>query len=160
MPVCRTRIRSLEIIGDKTEVPKTRTTIPDSHKDLLEGAVNVVLTTVMPDGQPQTTPVWCNLDGNTILINTMRQFRKAKNIQVNPKVSLLAYRLKEPLRNIEVRGLAVEVTEVGALEHLNELNILYTGLPDFFGDSVDPKLLETLTPLKVSIEPIRVRVEG
>jgi len=160
MPDRRTRFLSLEIIGDKKIVPKTRNTIPDSHKDLLEGAVNVVLTTVMPDGQPQTTPVWSNLDGNTILINTMRQFRKAKNIKVNPMVSLLAYRLKEPLRNIEVRGRAVEVTEVGALEHLNELNMLYTGLPDFFGDSVDPILMDTLTPLKVRIEPIRIRVEG
>jgi len=80
------------------------TKIPDSHKDLLEGPVTVVLTTVMPDGQPQSTPVWCNLGGHTILINTMRQFRKAKNIQANPKVSLFAYRLKEPLRNIEIRG--------------------------------------------------------
>jgi len=53
--------------------------IPGSHKDLLEGPVNVVLTTMMPDGQPQSTPVWCNMDGNIILINTMRQFRKAKN---------------------------------------------------------------------------------
>ena len=160
MPVRRTRIRSEEIIGDKIGVPKMTNTIPDSHKDLLEGAVNVVLTTVMPDGQPQSTPVWCNLDGNVVLINTMRQFRKAKNIQVNPMVSLLAYRLKEPLRYIEVRGRVAEVTEDGALEHLNELNMLYTGLPNFFGDSVDPKLKDTLTPLKIKIEPIRVRVEG
>jgi PPOX class probable F420-dependent enzyme len=136
------------------------TKIPDSHQDLLEGPVNVVLTTVMPDGQPQSTPVWCNLDGNTILVNTMRQFRKAKNIQTNPKVSLLAYRLKEPLRNIEVRGRVVEMTEDGALEHLNELNMLYTNLPKFFGDSVDAALKHPLTPVKVRIEPVRVRVEG
>ncbi len=134
--------------------------IPGSHKDLLEGPVNVVLTTMMPDGQPQSTPVWCNMDGNTLLINTMRQFRKAKNILANPKVSLLAYQLKEPLRNIEVRGRVVEMTEDGALEHLNELNLLYTGLPNFFGDSVDPDLRNKLTPVKVRIEPVRVRVEG
>jgi PPOX class probable F420-dependent enzyme len=136
------------------------TKIPGSHKDLLEGPVYVVLTTVMPDGQPQSTPVWCNLDGNTILINTMQQFRKAKNILVNPKVSLLAYQLKEPLRNIEVRGRVVEVTEDGALQHLNELNMLYTGLPNFFGDSVDAALKYKFTPVKVRVEPIRVRVEG
>ncbi|MEJ2513178.1 MAG: pyridoxamine 5'-phosphate oxidase family protein [Anaerolineales bacterium] len=133
------------------------TKIPASHKDLLEGPVYVVLTTVMPDGQPQSTPVWCNLDGNTILINTMRQFRKAKNILVNPKVSLLAYQLKEPIRNIEVRGRVVEITEDGALEHLNELNMLYTGLP--IGDSVDAALKNKFTPVKVRVEPIHVRVE-
>ena len=134
--------------------------IPDSHRDLLVGAVNVVLTTVMPDGQPQATPVWCNLEGGEVLINTMKQFRKYKNMVVNPKVSLLAYRLDEPLRNIEVRGEVVEMTEAGALEHLNELNMLYTGKPNFFGDSIDAALIDQFTPVKIRIKLTRVRVEG
>jgi general stress protein 26 len=134
--------------------------IPESHRELLEGPVNVVLTTLMPDGQPQTTPVWCNMDGDFVLINTMKQFRKAKNIQLNPKVTLLAYRLKRPHINIEVRGKVIEITEEGALEHLNELNMLYSGKPNFFGDSIDAELIHKFTPLKVRIEPLRVRVEG
>ena len=134
--------------------------IPESHRELLAGPVNVVLTTLMPDGQPQTTPVWCNLDGDYVLINTMKQFRKAKNIKLNPKVTLLAYRLNYPFVNIEVRGEVVEITEVGALEHLNELNYLYSGKPNFFGDSVPAEFIHKFTPLKVRIEPLRVRVEG
>ena len=134
--------------------------IPDSHRDLLEGPVNVVLTTVMPDGQPQTTPIWCNLDGDEVLINSMKQFRKQKNMRLNPKVTLLAYRLKQPLRNIEVRGQVVEMTEEGALEHLNELNMLYGSGPEFFGDSVDAELRHKFTPVKIRIRPVRVRVEG
>lgn len=134
--------------------------IPDSHRDLLAGPVNVVLSTVMPDGQPQTTPVWCNLDGDDVLINTMKQFRKAKNMAANPMVTLLAYRLENPLRNIEVRGRVVEMTEEGAVEHLNELNVLYGGGPNFFGDSVDAELQFQFTPVKVRIRPLRVRVEG
>ncbi len=134
--------------------------IPDSHRDLLEGPVNVVLTTIMPDGQPQTTPVWCNLDGDDVLINTMKQFRKAKNMAANPKVTLLAYRLKEPLRNIEVRGQVVEMIEAGAVDHLNELNMLYGAGPQFFGDCVDAELRHKFTPVKVRVRPVRVRVEG
>ena len=134
--------------------------VPKSHRDLLKGPVNVVLTTVMPDGQPQTTPVWCNLDGNDVLINTMSSFRKAKNMQLNSMVTLLAFRLEQPLRNIEVRGQVVEMNEEGALEHLNELNVLYGGGPEFFGDSVDAEFRNKLTPVKVRIRPVRVRVEG
>ena len=134
--------------------------IPDSHRNLLEGPVNVVLTTMMPDGQPQTTPIWCNLDGDDILINSMKQFRKYKNMRLNPKVTLLAYRLKQPLRNIEVRGKVVEMTEEGALDHLNELNMLYGSGPEFFGDSVDAELRHKFTPVKIRIRPLRVRVEG
>jgi uncharacterized pyridoxamine 5'-phosphate oxidase family protein len=135
-------------------------TIPKSHRDLLAEPVNVVLTTVMPNGQPQTTPIWCNLDGDDLLINTMKQFRKYKNMSLNPKVTLLAYRLKHPLRNIEVRGQVVEMTEEGALEHLNELNVLYGSGPEFFGDSVDAELRHKFAPVKVRIRPLRVRVEG
>ena len=36
--------------------------IPDSHRGLFDGDACVALTTIMPDGQPQITPVWCNLD--------------------------------------------------------------------------------------------------
>jgi predicted pyridoxine 5'-phosphate oxidase superfamily flavin-nucleotide-binding protein len=134
--------------------------IPESHRELLAGPVTVVLSTVMPNGQPQTTPIWCNLDEDFVLINTMRQFRKAKNMQLNPKVCLLAYDQKNPLRNIEIRGCVVDMTEDDALEHLNSLTILYTGKPNFFGDSVDHSLKDKLTPLKIKIKPIRVRVEG
>ena len=134
--------------------------IPESHRDLLAESVNVVLTTVMPDGQPQTTPIWCNLDGDDVLINTMKQFRKQKNMRLNPMVTLLAYRLSDPLRNIEVRGRVVEMTEEGALDHLNELNMLYGSGPEFFGDSVDAELRHKFIPVKVRIQPVRVRVEG
>ncbi|MCP4361717.1 MAG: PPOX class F420-dependent oxidoreductase [Chloroflexi bacterium] len=136
------------------------TVIPESHRDLLAGPVNVVLTTVMPDGQPQTTPIWCNLAEDYVMINTMRQFRKAKNMQTNPKVTLLAYDPKNPLRNIEVRGRVVAMTEEGALEHLDALTKLYIGQPNFFGDSVDAALKHKFTPVKIKIAPIRVRVEG
>ena len=134
--------------------------IPESHRDLLAEPVNVVLTTIMPDGQPQTTPIWCNLEGDDVLINTMKQFRKQKNMRLNPMVTLLAYRLSNPLRNIEVRGRVVEMTEEGALDHLNELNILYGSGPEFFGDSVDAELRHKFIPVKVRIQPVRVRVEG
>ena len=81
-------------------------------------------------------------------------------MRVNPKVTLLAYRLNEPLCNIEVRGRVVEMTEEGALDHLNQLNLLFGAGPEFFGDSVDAQLIHKFTPVKVRIRPVRVRVEG
>src|SRR2546430_2332367 len=131
--------------------------IPESHQDLLDGDYCVTLTTVMPDGQPQITPVWCNRD---VLLNTMRGFRKEKNMQTNPKVALLAYDLKNPLRSIEIRSSAVEMTEEGALEHLNHLTQLYMHKTDarFFGDSVPAELQATYIPVKIKMAPTHVRV--
>jgi PPOX class probable F420-dependent enzyme len=136
--------------------------IPESHRDLIDDNYDVVLTTVMPNGQPQTTPVWCNREGAYVLINTMRGFQKEKNTRTNPRVTLLAYDPTNPLRNIEIRGMVVEMTEAGALEHLNELTRKYMGKPDaqFFGDSVPAELEAVYTPVKIRIAPTRVRVEG
>ncbi len=116
----------------------------------------------MPDGQPQTTPVWCNRKGNDLLINVMRGFRKEKNMQLNPKVTLLAYDPRNPLRNIEIRGCVVEMTEEGAREHDDELTQLYLGKPDarFFGDAVPAELESSYTPIRVRIAPTHIRVEG
>jgi PPOX class probable F420-dependent enzyme len=136
--------------------------IPESHRDLVDDGYCVALTTVMPDGQPQITPVWCNREGDYVLINTMHGFRKEKNMRCNPKVTLLAYDPKHPLRNIEIRGTVVEMTEEGALEHLNHLTQLYMHKSDarFFGDSVQASLQATYVPVKIKIAPTHIRVEG
>jgi hypothetical protein len=57
---------------------------------------------------------------------------------MNPNISLLVYDPNNPLRNIEIREIVVEMTEDGALDHLDELTELYLGRPEakFFGDSV------------------------
>ncbi len=95
--------------------------IPESHRDLLDGTYCAALTTVMPDGQPQITPIWYSREGGYILLNTMRGFRKEKNMRANPKVTLLAYDPRHPLRHLEIRGTVVDMTEEGALDHLNHL---------------------------------------
>jgi hypothetical protein len=46
--------------------------IPQSHRDLLDGTSCAALTTVMPDGQPQSTPAWYSQEEDYILLNTMR----------------------------------------------------------------------------------------
>ncbi len=136
--------------------------IPESHRDLFNGYACVALATIMPGGQPQITPVWSNLDDPYVLINTMRGFRKEKNMRSNPRVTLLAFDPEQPLRNIEIRGTVVEMTEDGALEHLDQLTQLYMHRPDvrFFGDSIPAELQATYIPIKIKIAPVSIRMEG
>ena len=54
--------------------------IPESYRDLLEKPVVIGLVTVMPDGQPQATPVWCDFDGQNIIVNTARGRQKYWNV--------------------------------------------------------------------------------
>lgn len=136
--------------------------IPASHLELIDGPYTVALSTVLPDGQPQTTPVWCNRRGDDIFINVMKGFRKEKNMRLNPKVSLLVYDPKNPLHNIEIRGLVIEMTEGGAVEHNDELAQLYMKKPGakFFGDAVPAELESRYIPVRVKIAPTHIRVES
>jgi Predicted flavin-nucleotide-binding protein len=136
--------------------------IPDTHLQLVDGPYVVALSTMMPDGQPQVTPVWCNRKGNDIFINVMKGFRKEKNLRLNPNVSLLIYDPKAPLHNIEIRGCVVEMTEDGAVEHNDELARLYLDKPDakFFGDAVPADFQSRFTPVRIKISPTHIRVES
>ena len=55
---------------------------------------------------------------------------------LNPRVTLLCFDPREPLRSLEVRGRVVEMTEVGAMEHLDGLAERYTGAKPYFGSCV------------------------
>ncbi|HEX6554553.1 MAG TPA: pyridoxamine 5'-phosphate oxidase family protein, partial [Ktedonobacteraceae bacterium] len=100
--------------------------------------------------------VWCNFDGRHVLVNTMRGFRKEKNMRLNPKVTLLCYDPRQPLRFLEVRGTVVEMTEAGALEHLDALCELYTGRSPFFGACVPAEFKEKEKPVICKILPTHV----
>jgi len=53
--------------------------IPASHRDLVECPPVAALTTVMADGYPQTSVVWCDSDGDCVRVNTMRCFAKERH---------------------------------------------------------------------------------
>lgn len=130
--------------------------IPSEFLDLVNGPRVAALTTVMPDGQPQTTAIWCDYDGAYVRVNTMRGFRKEKNMRLNPKVTLLCFDPRQPLRSLEVRGTVVEMTETGALEHLDGLSELYVGRKPYFGVCVPAELKETELPVLCKIKPEHV----
>jgi PPOX class probable F420-dependent enzyme len=130
--------------------------IPEAFTDLVECPPVAALTTVMPDGSPQTSVVWCDYDGSHVRINTMRDFRKAKNMRANPLVTLLCFDPKRPLRSLEIRGTVVVMTEEGAVEHLDGLSLKYTGAAPYFGRCIPEHFRETEVPVLCLIRPTRV----
>jgi PPOX class probable F420-dependent enzyme len=131
--------------------------IPQSHRDLVECPPVAALTTVMPDGYPQTSVVWCDFDGELVQVNTMRGFAKERNMRRNPRVTLLCYDPRQPLRYLEVRGAVVEMTEDGAAEHLDELASKYAGQPiRYFGDAIPAGFAEIEIPVLCRIRPTHV----
>lgn len=129
--------------------------IPESHADLVDAPPVAALTTLMRDGSPQTTPVWCSFDGRHVLVNTMRGFLKERNMRRDPRVTLLCYDPAQPLRSLEIRGRVVEMTEEGAAEHLDELGERYIGRR-YFSDVLAAGPAATGTPVLCRILPLQV----
>ena len=133
--------------------------LPPAFRDLLECPPVAALTTLMPDGSPQTSVVWCDTDGGCVRVNTMRGFRKERNMRRDPRVTLLCYDPREPLRSIEVRGIVESMTEDDAAEHLDALASKYAGRPiHYFGGCVPEALAATEVPVLCRIRPVRVVV--
>ena len=132
--------------------------IPADFRDLLDRPVVVALVTVMPDGQPQATPVWVDFDGTYVRINSKRGRQKDKNMTIDAKVTVLAIDPDDTGRWLEVRGRVAVVTEEGALEHANALSLKYDGNPDFFAPYPERRGKETRVTYK--IEPLRVNTSG
>ena len=134
-------------------------TIPASHRDLAECPPVAALTTITRDGYPQTSVVWCDLDpdGPGVRVSTMRGFFKERNMRRDPRVALLCYDPREPLRYLEIRGEVVEMTEDGATAHLDALTSKYVGRPvRYFGDVIDARFAETEVPVLCRIRPAHV----
>lgn len=134
--------------------------IPQSHFDLINGPILVTLTTLMPDGQPQSSIVWCNSDGENVWVNTARGRQKDKNMIANPKVTLLALDPNDAYRYIEIRGVVDEITEVGAADHISELAGLYMNAPAYYGHVAPAELAKKETRVIYKIRPTKVRTLG
>jgi PPOX class probable F420-dependent enzyme len=131
--------------------------IPGSHRDLVDCPPVAALTTLSREGDPQTSVVWCDFDGECVRVNTMRGFAKERNMRRDPRVTLLCYDPREPLRYLEIRGLVVGMTEDGAPEHLDALASRYAGRPvRYFGDAIPAGFAATEVPVLCRILPLRV----
>ena len=125
--------------------------IADSHVDLLTTPIHGVLTTIMSDGQPQSSIVWCDYDGDHLLISTTLERQKGKNMQRNSKVSLLVIDPKDAGRWISVRGDVASISQEKAIKLADELTQKYTSKQHYYGDifRLDQKGKETRVIVKI-----------
>ncbi|WP_423745557.1 PPOX class F420-dependent oxidoreductase (plasmid) [Haladaptatus sp. SPP-AMP-3] len=125
--------------------------IPEEFRDLFERKTFANFATVMPDGTPQVTPVWVGYDGDHLLVNTAKGRQKERNVQRNPKVGLSIIDPDDPYRFVSVRGEVEEVTEDGAVDHINELTRRYMDREEYpnLGEEGGPRVIIRIRPDRV-----------
>jgi PPOX class probable F420-dependent enzyme len=115
--------------------------IPIEARSLLEGPYVAHLATVDDDGKPHVTCAWIGLENEEIVIGTLFDQRKLRNIRREPRVTLSIQSEKtNPIGMHEYlvvygRG---RVTEGGAPELLQRLAHTYVGPDVVFPPMPDP----------------------
>lgn len=104
--------------------------IPPAARAVLEGDDIAALITLNADGTPNVTMAWVGLEDDEIVIGTLPEQRKLRNIRRDPRVALLVQTTKRNpyglLEYLVVEGQAT-VTEGGAPELLQRLARTYLG---------------------------------
>ncbi len=126
--------------------------IPETYQDLLsdEKKAFAYLATTMKDGTPQVTPVWFNVDGDHILINSASGRVKDQNMRSRPQVALVIADPSNPYRYLQIRGTVVEFITNDAEKHIDTLNLKYRGTPQYpLHNPEQPRVIYKILPEKV-----------
>jgi len=106
--------------------------LPLAAREVLEGDHVATLVTLNLDGSPHVTAAWVGIEDDEIVIGTLPDQRKLRNIRRDPRVAVVVQtRKRNPyglLEYLVVEGRA-RVTEGGAPELLQRLARTYVG-PD------------------------------
>jgi PPOX class probable F420-dependent enzyme len=98
--------------------------------ELARGENFAALTTMLPDGHPQTQVMWVDAEDGNLLINTEVHRQKFKNVEHDQRVTLTIWDREDPYRFVEVRGEVVgKETGPQAREHIDKLSHKYHGRP-------------------------------
>ena len=101
--------------------------LSDDVKTLIRGANFAHLATLMPDGSPQTAPVWVDLEGDRILIGTGEGSLKAKNTRRDGRVALSMVAFDNPYVEAQLRGRVAERWKDADFKIMDRISRKYIG---------------------------------
>ncbi len=128
--------------------------IPEAFRDILDKKTLVHLATTGRDGSPQVSPVWVDLEGDTIIINSAKGRVKDRNMRSHAQVALSATDPDNPYRALMIQGRVVKITEDGADAHIDKMAKKYLGQDKY------PFRSPTEVRVKYYIEPLKVATMG
>ncbi len=102
--------------------------ISDDTRALLEQPIFASLATIGPDGHPQVTVVWLHVEGDKVVFNTAAGRAKHRNMEADPRVTVLLLDPDNGYRYAELRG-TVSMTEEGGDQGIDDLSMKYLGKP-------------------------------
>ncbi|MFH7597697.1 PPOX class F420-dependent oxidoreductase [Streptomyces racemochromogenes] len=124
----------------------------DAVRQLLDFPHPAVLSTLNPDGSPQSSVVWVTRDGDDVLVSTERGRRKERNLARDGRVGLTVFDLANPYLYAEIRGTATISEDTGrAVAVRIAEEYLGPGAGKEYGNAADGavRVVLRITPSKV-----------
>ncbi len=103
--------------------------LSDEIKQLLDGANFAHLATLMPDGSPQSVPVWVGRDADRVILCTGQNSLKARNAARDPRVAISIVNFCDPYSEVQIRGRVIERRPDPDLKIMDPISVKYTGKP-------------------------------
>ena len=125
-------------------------TLSDKHKKLITDKNFGHIATLNKDGSPQVTPVWVDVEGDTVIVNSEQTRLKVRNLKRDPRVSISIFDQENPYSYIEVRGRVVEITPKGGAEGIDKLAKKYMGVDDYpYNEEGDVRVVIRIEPTRI-----------
>ena len=133
---------------------------PDEQRELLDSERIVVVSTLGPRGWPHSMPLWYVLREGEIWIYTYAKSQKVRNLERDPRATLLVETGHEygELRGVEIEAEAEIHRELDAVYGLaRELTSRYSGdIASLEGDAAEALRAQARKRVAVRFEPRRV----
>ncbi|WP_416967283.1 PPOX class F420-dependent oxidoreductase [Streptomyces sp. 4F14] len=78
----------------------------DSVRALLDGKNFASVATLGADGAPHNSVVWMKRDGDFVLLTSVDNRQKVRNLRRDPRISITVFDLANPYSSVEIRGRA------------------------------------------------------
>ncbi|HEV2755184.1 MAG TPA: PPOX class F420-dependent oxidoreductase [Actinomycetota bacterium] len=127
-----------------------RAAIPDELRDILDKKGIAHVATVTPEGNPRTSPMWFEWDGERVLLSHTKARAKSRDVAANPRIALSITDPDDPYRYIEIRG-RVEVEDDPEKTLIDRLAKKYMGQDKYPWDGPgDHRVIFKVTPERVA----------
>ena len=128
--------------------------LSEKARALIARPVLASLATLNPDGSPQITPLWVDLDGDDVVFNTAQGRKKARNLERDARVAVTVIDPDDQYNVVAFQGTVIDVTTDGADAHIDALAKKYLGVDTY------PMRREGEVRIRVTVRTDHIAMQG
>jgi PPOX class probable F420-dependent enzyme len=127
-------------------------TLTEKAVELISKPNFAYIATLKPDGSPHVSPVWIELSGEKILVNTAVGRVKEQNVRRDPRVAISVGDKENQYDKVDIGGRVVEIIEGEEADRsIDALAKKYLGVDDYpYRKPGEQRVILLIEPLWVS----------